>query len=51
MEFTKDELDILIHFATLGHNYVITRNNHGDREVAKEFEPTLIKAVTIMRGL
>lgn len=51
MEFTKDELDILIHFAILGQNYVIDRNNWRDREVAKELEPALAKACTIRKGL
>lgn len=42
--FTKEELDILIHFASIGQNYVIVRNNLGDREVAKDLDPVLAKA-------
>lgn len=41
-----DELDILLHFATLGQNYVIGRNNYGDREVARELDPVLTKVTT-----
>lgn len=46
---TEYELDTLMHFATLGQNYVIVRNNYGDREVAKELEPVL-KTLWVQTG-
>lgn len=43
VELSLEELDLLLHFATLGQNYVVTRNNFGDREVAKELDPVITK--------
>ena len=44
--FTLEELDLLLHFATLGQSYVSARNNFGDRAVAKELDPVLTKVCT-----
>ncbi len=35
------DLDLLLHFATLGQNHVSVRNNYGDRAVAAELDPVL----------
>jgi len=40
---TTEELDLLMHFVILGQNAMINRNAQGDREVAKELDPVLLK--------
>lgn len=44
---TKDELSLLLHFAEIGYNAMYERNNFGDRAVAREFYPTLLKIAVI----
>lgn len=48
MDFTYEELDLLLHFAILGQNSVIVRNNHGDHEVAKQLNPVIERAYEIL---
>jgi hypothetical protein len=43
ISLTKDELDLLLHFAEVGYNAMYERNNFGDRAVVREFYPTLVK--------
>ena len=40
---TREELDLLIHFATIGQSHIIVRNAYGDREVCRELDPVLRK--------
>lgn len=37
-EISKEEFETLLHFAYIGQNHVVIRNNHGDREVARELD-------------
>jgi hypothetical protein len=50
LNLTVSEIDTLLHFATLGQNMAVTRNNYGDREVAKELDPVVSKVIRQMIG-
>lgn len=45
INLTLAELDLLLHFATIGQNHIHVRNNYGDQDVAAQLDAVL-KTIT-----
>lgn len=48
--FTKGELDLLLHFAEIGHNHIYVRNNEGDRDVARKLDHVLVRLSNTLKA-
>jgi hypothetical protein len=48
VELTESDLDLLLHFAIIGHNMCYVRDGWGDRDVCREADPVILRLSNLL---